>query len=200
MTGQKAKVKTGQKSGPSQVRIIGGQWRGRKLSFDGGHDLRPTLGRTRETLFNWLRPRIRGARILDLFAGSGALGFEALSQGAAHATFVETNGRTIAALKTNAANLNIEERCTIIQTDALRFLQRMTEPVDIVFLDPPFKAPEHLAQTVTHLLEHQLVREYLYLESSDQTLIESLADTPGISTHRQTRSGDAYAGLLDIAP
>ena len=199
MTGQKAKVKTGKKSGPSQVRIIGGQWRGRKLNFDGGNDLRPTLGRTRETLFNWLRPRIRGAKVLDLFAGSGALGFEALSQGAAHVTFVETNSKTITTLKSNAANLNIEARCTITRTDAMRFLQHMTEPVDIVFLDPPFRAPEHLNQAVTYLLEHQLVRDCLYLEASDQSLIERLADTPGISTHRHTRSGDAYAGLLDIA-
>ena len=79
------------------------------------------------------------------------------------------------------------------------FLRRMTEPVDIVFLDPPFKAPEHLTQAVTYLLEHQLVRECLYVEASDQRLIEHLANTPGISTHRQTRSGDAYAGLLEIA-
>lgn len=199
MTGQKAKVKTGKKSGPSQVRIIGGQWRGRKLNFDGGNDLRPTLGRTRETLFNWLRPRIRGARVLDLFAGSGALGFEALSQGAAHATFVETNGRTIAALKSNAASLDISERCTITKTDAMDFLRHMAEPVDIVFLDPPFKAPEYLTRAVTRLLEHQLVRECLYVEASDQSLIERLTNTPGISTHRQTRSGDAYAGLLEIA-
>ena len=193
-----SKEKTRQKSGPSQVRIIGGQWRARKLVFDGGRDLRPTLGRTRETLFNWLRPRIRGARVLDLFAGSGSLGFEALSQGAAHATFVDTNSRTISALKTNVTNLNSNECCRIVKTDAMSFLQGMTEPVDIVFLDPPFREPERLTQSVTHLLEHHLVRGYVYLESGDQALIDKLADTPGVCAYRQTRSGDAYAGLLEI--
>ncbi|XOV83755.1 MAG: 16S rRNA (guanine(966)-N(2))-methyltransferase RsmD [bacterium] len=191
--------KSRQKSGPSQVRIIGGLWRGRKLSFDGGPDLRPTLGRTRETLFNWLRPYIRNARVLDLFAGSGALGFEALSQGAAHATFVDTNGRTIAALQTNAAILGVQSDCHIVKADGLRFLQRLTEPVDIVFLDPPFAGPERLSQTVSHLLEHQLVRQCLYLESADKVLIDTLADRPGVVVdYRQTRSGDAYAGLLHL--
>lgn len=192
------KEKSRQKSGPSQVRIIGGQWRGRKLSFEGGNDLRPTLGRTRETLFNWLRPHIRDARVLDLFAGSGSLGFEALSQGASHATFVDTDGRAIAALKANVANLSIGEHCSIVKADAMHFLKRMTEPVDIVFLDPPFREPERLTQSVAHLLEHRLVRDFLYLEAGDQTLIDKLADVPGISAYRQTRSGDAYAGLLEI--
>ncbi|CAE7565677.1 rsmD [Symbiodinium necroappetens] len=192
------KEKSRQKSGPSQVRIIGGQWRGRKLPFDGGSDLRPTSGRTRETLFNWLRPRIRNAQVLDLFAGSGSLGLEALSQGASHATFVDTDSRTIAALRANVANLGIGGRCSIIKADAMHFLKRMTEPVDIVFLDPPFREPERLIQSVTHLLEHHLVRDCLYLESGDQSLIDQLADVPGLSAYRQTRSGDAYAGLLEI--
>ena len=86
----------------NEVRIIGGQWRGRKLTFPNRQDLRPTLGRVRETLFNWLAPHVQGSRCLDLYAGSGALGFEALSRGAAEVTFVERDRKAAAALKGNA--------------------------------------------------------------------------------------------------
>lgn len=190
---------TRQKTSPSQVRIIGGQWRGRKLAFDGGRDLRPTLGRTRETLFNWLRPHILNTRVLDLFAGSGALGFEALSQGAAYAIFVDTNSKTLAALKTNVSLLGINKNCSVIKADAVRYLQRLADPVDIVFLDPPFSQPELLQLTVALLLEQKLVRQFIYLESRDQRLIAGLAESSGISSCRQTRSGEAYAGLLEVS-
>ena len=90
----------------NEVRIIGGQWRGRKLRFPDRPDLRPTLGRVRETLFNWLAPDIHGAHCLDLYAGSGALGFEALSRGAAEVTFVERDRKAASALQANVELLN----------------------------------------------------------------------------------------------
>ena len=100
--------------------------------------LRPTSERIRETLFNWLAPRIRGASCLDLFAGTGALGFEALSRGAAAVTFVEKSGRAVRTLRQNAAKLGATG-AAIRQGDALGFLRAAgQEPYDVVFLDPPF--------------------------------------------------------------
>lgn len=124
-----------------QLRIIGGQWRGHKLHFADVEGLRPTGDRVRETLFNWLAPVILGAHCLDLFAGSGALGFEALSRGATHAILVEKDTAATALLKQNGALLRTE-RAQIIQTDASQWLNTFTpeKPFDVVFLDPPFAA------------------------------------------------------------
>ncbi len=122
----------------STLRIIGGQWRGRKINFMPYPDLRPTTDMTRETLFNWLHPWLANANCLDMFAGSGALGFEALSRGAKHVTMVDASARVIRQLRTNAQTL---------QTQAIDFhVARMPERLnsikqqrfDIIFIDPPF--------------------------------------------------------------
>ncbi|HTX24775.1 MAG TPA: 16S rRNA (guanine(966)-N(2))-methyltransferase RsmD [Steroidobacteraceae bacterium] len=121
------------------LRIIGGTWRGRRLRFPACADIRPTPDRVRETLFNWLGSRVVGARGLDLFAGSGALGLEALSRGAAHVQFVEQQGeaaRSLGRLLTAWGARNASVR----RGDALRFLAGRSEPFDLVFLDPPFQA------------------------------------------------------------
>jgi 16S rRNA (guanine966-N2)-methyltransferase len=128
-TGRRARV----------LRIIGGSHRGRRLQFPAGVEIRPTPDRVRETLFNWLQPRIVGARVLDLFAGSGALGLEALSRGAAEVTFVERDRRAAAAIDT----LLKEWRATtgfVVCADALAWLKSGSTPFDIVFLDPPYDA------------------------------------------------------------
>ena len=120
------------------MRIIGGVWRGRRLRFPPSPEIRPTPDRVRETLFNWLAPRVPGARCLDLFAGSGALGLEALSRGAAHVIFVE---RDAAAAREISARLTEwgAQGATVERTDARGFLERTpVAPFDIVFLDPPF--------------------------------------------------------------
>jgi 16S rRNA (guanine966-N2)-methyltransferase len=119
------------------LRIIGGTWRGRKLRFPDRPDLRPTPDRVRETLFNWLGTRTAGARCLDLFAGSGALGLEALSRGAAHVSFIERDPVTARALRARLSEWQAsggQVECA----DALRFLNGAPEPFDVVFLDPPF--------------------------------------------------------------
>lgn len=125
--------------GSNQLRIIGGLWRGRKLSFPDANGLRPTGDRIRETLFNWLAPEIHGAHCLDLFAGSGALGLEALSRGAETSLLLEKNADAARQLKSNlqllqAGNGNVE------QTDSLEWLTRQppAHRYDIVFIDPPF--------------------------------------------------------------
>ena len=129
------------KSGARQVRIIGGEWRGRKLSFPDLPQLRPSPDRVRETLFNWLQPVIPGARCLDLYAGSGALGMEALSRGAQSVTLVDLDSRAVRSLQQNLDTLiagDRPERARVVQQNVLEFLQGPARPVDVVFLDPPY--------------------------------------------------------------
>lgn len=134
----------------NEVRIIGGNFRGRKLTFPDLPDLRPTLGRVRETLFNWLRADVAGSRCLDLFAGSGALGFEALSRGAASVTFVEIDRTAARSLTDNAARLSVSDRVEVIRGRADDALRRAEGSWDIVFLDPPFR--QHRAVTLLETL------------------------------------------------
>lgn len=123
----------------NSVRIIGGSWRGRKLSFADAPGLRPTPDRVRETLFNWLHGRLEGKRCLDLFAGSGALGLEALSRGARLAVLLESNPSVATHLKAQAAILGADS-AQIVQTDAGRYLRGASQPFDVIFIDPPFDA------------------------------------------------------------
>lgn len=123
---------------PGRVRIVAGKWRGRRLPVPDAPGLRPTSERIRETLFNWLAPRIEGARCLDLYAGTGALGFEALSRGAAEVLFVEQSDAAACGLADSARLLD-SVNATIHVGDAVRFLEKAeARQRDIVFLDPPF--------------------------------------------------------------
>ncbi len=138
MTSKKGR-KHGARHRPGQVRIIGGKWRGRNIAVAASGDLRPTPNRIRETVFNWLSPRIEGAVCLDLFAGSGALGFEALSRGAANVVMLDTDPMAIAMLQHTQARLGADA-VKIIRQDALDWLEQNTVKYDIVFLDPPFQS------------------------------------------------------------
>jgi 16S rRNA (guanine(966)-N(2))-methyltransferase RsmD len=123
------------------VRIIGGVWRSRILEFPDAADLRPTPDRVRETLFNWLGRDLSGAACLDLFAGSGALGFEALSRGAASVVMVENNAAALGALRENATRLGAEN-VTFVRGDALEFARGARSRFDrfnVVFVDPPYR-------------------------------------------------------------
>lgn len=122
----------------NQLRIIAGKWRGRKLRFADGRGLRPTPDRVRETLFNWLMPVMNGARCLDLFAGSGALGLESLSRGASDVVMIDNNPAVIAQLRENLKLLD-NPPVQLIQADGLKWLQQQAnQSFDIVFLDPPY--------------------------------------------------------------
>jgi len=137
--------------GSNQLRIIGGEWRGRKLRFPDAPNLRPTPDRVRETIFNWLAPMIHCARCLDLFAGSGALGLEALSRGAAFTTFVDSHKKVTQALIAHLDLLKASEQAEVLQIDSVKFLKNTAQPYDLIFLDPPY----HLdfMQKVIPLLE-----------------------------------------------
>jgi len=167
------------------LRIIGGAWRGRRLRFPPQAEIRPTPDRVRETLFNWLGPRVPGSRCLDLFAGSGALGLEALSRGAAHVTFVE---RDVVAVRELRARL-AEWRATgaeVEHSDALRFLGTAAQAFDIVFLDPPFASP--LLPESCRLLEerHWLgVHALIYVETDARGGLPPLPQTWTVTKAKQ---------------
>jgi 16S rRNA (guanine966-N2)-methyltransferase len=132
------KTETNTSGARNSVRIIGGGWRGRRVSFPDLPGLRPTPDRVRETLFNWLQQAVAGARCLDLFAGSGALGLEALSRGAKELVFVEQAVAASRALQEQLVRLGGERRSQVVEMGAARYLRNSAQPFDIVFLDPPF--------------------------------------------------------------
>ena len=135
-----------------QIRIIGGLWRGRKLPVLNSEGLRPTTDRIKETLFNWLMFDINERRCLDLFAGSGSLGFEALSRGASQVVMVEKDHQVAQQLSQNLARLP-QAPATVVNTDAMRYLASSATPFDLVFLDPPFH--QELLPQVCQRLEEQ---------------------------------------------
>lgn len=127
-------------SARNQLRIIGGRWRRQRLFFPSRAGLRPTADAVRETVFNWLQFYIQGARCLDLFAGSGALGLEAVSRGARHAVLVERSQAVVESLRTNVERLRAGDGVAVIHAEAERFLAGRAELFDLVFLDPPFNS------------------------------------------------------------
>ena len=176
----------------NEVRIIGGKWKGRKIAFSALGGLRPSLGRARETLFNWLAADITGARCLDLFAGSGALGLEALSRGAAEVTFVERNRIAARSLKDNLARLSADN-ATVHAVPAQRFLKRAEAQWDIIFLDPPCGSGA-LEPTLAAMGSRQLLHPqgWVYVE---QPRRESLQDVPGWQVVKQSTAGDTLFAL-----
>ncbi|WP_101925843.1 MULTISPECIES: 16S rRNA (guanine(966)-N(2))-methyltransferase RsmD [Luteimonas] len=153
------------KPAPGKVRIIGGQWRGTRLDVPEVRGLRPTSDRARETLFNWLQPMLPGARVLDLFAGTGALGLEAVSRGAAHALLVERDPVLATALAATASRLPGGAAVEVRRADALQVLATApSAPFDLAFVDPPFD--DGLWPAVLAALPRALAADaWLYVES-----------------------------------
>ncbi len=171
-----------------QLRIIGGAWRGRHLHFPAVLGLRPTPDRVRETLFNWLQPIIPGARCLDLFAGSGALSFEALSRGAAEAVLVERDAAAAHALQQHVETLRASQ-ARIVPDDALHYLRGTPHPYDVIFLDPPFQ-DQLLPACVAALAAGGWLapRAWIYLEADKRTPLPPWP--PGWSLHRSKIAGE----------
>jgi 16S rRNA (guanine966-N2)-methyltransferase len=160
--------------GERVLRIIGGTWRGRKLRFPAAAAIRPTPDRVRETLFNWLAGAVPGARCLDLFAGSGALGLEALSRGAAHVTFVEHDAAAARELGARLKEWQAPD-ASVQRADALRFLAGAAgEPYDIAFLDPPFDA--QLLEPAAMLLGERWLKDgaLIYVECAARAGLPAL--------------------------
>ena len=182
---------------PRAVRIIGGQWKRSKLAVADARGLRPTPDRVRETLFNWLGQDLSGWRCLDAFAGSGALGFEAASRGAADVVLLERDRRLAvrlneAKLRLNAGQLRVEA------TDAMAWMARCpADTFELVFIDPPFDAP--LVEPALALAGRLVVPQgYVYVEAG-QALPNDLLASQGLTLHRQGRAGAVHFHLLQRA-
>ncbi|MEX2495036.1 MAG: 16S rRNA (guanine(966)-N(2))-methyltransferase RsmD [Woeseia sp.] len=183
---------------PGRVRIVAGKWRGRRLDVADVPELRPTSERIRETLFNWIAPRIEGSRCLDLFAGSGVLGLEALSRGAAAVQFVERDPRAVRFLRDSVDNLGAEH-AVVHGVDALRFLQA-AEPAahDFVFLDPPYSFDN--LEALCGLLEGRgwlAQGASVYVEQDARKAAATLP--PGWTVRREKKAGNVRYLLADVA-
>ena len=175
------------------VRIVGGAWRGRRLPVPPVAGLRPTPDRVRETLFNWLASAITGARCLDLYAGTGALGFEALSRGAAHVVFVERHPRAVTRLRQSAAALGAD--CAVFAGNASAFLADATARFDVIFLDPPYDIDPG---PVCRVLKDRLTAQGLvYVERGSAEDLQALEVWGQFS--KQGRAGAVHFGLLQLA-
>ena len=187
------------KRGHNQLRLIGGQWRGRKLSFTPIEGLRPTPDRVRETLFNWLAGDLHGAQCLDLFAGSGALGLESLSRGAAHCDFVDTSNVAIKQLRSHLQILDDDSRGHCHTDSALSYLAKAKQQWDIVYLDPPF-GQDLLAPCCKILDEEKCLTPgaRVYIESGTK---DQLPEFPASwEPHREKKAGDVSYRLFIVHP
>ncbi len=170
---------------PRKLRIIGGTLRGSRIAIAAAHGLRPTPDRVRQTLFDWLAPVIAGAQCLDLFAGTGALGIEALSRGAASVDFVEADAQLTDSLRANLARL--KQTARVHRADALAFLGAAAAHYDVIFLDPPFAAD--LCSVAAHALEQRgcfAATAWVYVESPAAAVP---AVPPHWRLHREGRAG-----------
>ncbi|HHT00087.1 MAG TPA: 16S rRNA (guanine(966)-N(2))-methyltransferase RsmD [Thiomicrospira sp.] len=179
-----------------EVRIIGGDWRGRKLPVLSAIGLRPTSDRVRETVFNWLQFEIPGANCLDVFSGSGALSFEALSRGAKHATLLELDSANAKQLKQNLQTLKVTN-ASVQQTDSLQWLSQPADEVyDVIFLDPPFNKGL-MQEAVDKLFTSGYVKgnqAWLYLEQEKQLDWPTLPE--GWVCHREKTTSQVRFGLF----
>ncbi|WP_426287032.1 16S rRNA (guanine(966)-N(2))-methyltransferase RsmD [Luteibacter sp. E-22] len=183
-------------SAPGRIRVIGGTLRNSRIEVPDLPGLRPTSERVRETLFNWLQPVVDGARCLDLFAGTGALGIEALSRGAAAVTFVEREPRLATALKANLARFKVSGE--VVGDDAGRWLRGPGRPFDLVLLDPPF-ALDAWADTARALEEGGWLaaHAWIYVESP-RGAVFALPDN--WLPHRQGQAGEVAYALYRRTP
>jgi 16S rRNA (guanine966-N2)-methyltransferase len=185
-----------QKNNKNSLRIIGGTWRSRRIQFLDNPDIRPTPDRVRETLFNWLAKKIDGASCLDLFAGSGALGFEAASRGASQVIQVDVDAATTEMLVTQKQVLDAQQ-IHIVQQDALAFLQQTEQAFDIIFLDPPFNT-ELLNQALSALIARKLVAPegLIYMESAAQFIVPQCLDE--LTCRREKVAGQVRYALFEM--
>ena len=182
---------------PQHVKIIGGNWRGTKLSVVRKDGVRPTPNRVRETLFNWLQMSIEGSDCLDMFAGSGALGFEAVSRGAASATLIDTDSKVIDLLADQVNRLNADN-VKIFCVDSLQYCERTDKKYDCIFIDPPFSR-FNLAEILDKIARSPILKDHalIYVEGSAGDLPQQLP----LDWHwkRQSQAGDVEYGLIQTS-
>lgn len=187
----------GQRQGAGEIRLIGGRWRSRRISVPDRPDLRPTPDRLRETLFNWIGHDLRDSHCLDLFAGSGALGLEALSRGAQSATFVDSDGGAIESLARAVDQLECHSLANLINDDALRFIETTGQRFDIVFADPPFQG-ELLGPLIKSLADGQRLKPdaLVFLEYHRDTTLPTMPENWQL--HRSSTVGVSTGSLARV--
>ncbi len=176
------------------MRIISGTARGRKLKEPQGLDTRPTTDKVKESLFNIIQFELEGRRVLDLFAGTGQLGLEALSRGAERCTFVDQRRESAALVRENVKLCRFEDRSQVTQEEALAFLCSCKERYDVIFLDPPYKT-DLLNQCIEKIARFDILREYgiIVCESGTDWTVPSLM--PPYETGREYRYGQIKLSL-----
>jgi 16S rRNA (guanine966-N2)-methyltransferase len=174
------------------VRIIGGEWRSRRISFPAAEQIRPTPDRVRETLFNWLGQELDGLSCADLFAGSGALGLEAASRGAARVTLVDNNPRVVASLMASKRMLGADQ-VSVVKADALEFLAHDQSVFDLVFVDPPFVDGPPVA-IMKSLSKRLTIGAMVYYEGG-----QKYEAPPGWRLQKHGRAGLVHFHLLQVA-
>lgn len=169
--------KVSSRSSVGEIRIIGGQWRGRKLKVHNKEGLRPTTDRIKETVFNWLMMDIREAKVLDCFAGSGSLGFEAISRGAQSLHAIELDKTAAKQLLDNVKTLQAQDRISVANGDFFEQSKSLVGVFDLVFVDPPFHK-NLVAPTIAALLNGNLVQtgSLLYVEQANDDIVEIDSD------------------------
>ncbi|MBS0615172.1 MAG: 16S rRNA (guanine(966)-N(2))-methyltransferase RsmD [Verrucomicrobia bacterium] len=182
----------------AHLQILSGKLKGRSLQSPRGEQTRPTTAILRKSVFDTLRPYLEGAHFLDLFAGSGAMGIEALSNGAAHATFVENHPLALKALRHNLQTLELEKHSTVLAMDAETALKKMHAPFDVIYSDPPYESTFHTL-LLPFLGTHSLLRPegFLFLEEGKETPYQSL---PHLQFVRTRNFGDSYLHHFRAAP
>jgi 16S rRNA (guanine966-N2)-methyltransferase len=179
-----------------RLRIIGGEFRSRLIDFDADAGVRPTPDRVRQTVFDWLNPMIDGSAVLDLFAGSGALGLEALSRGAAQASFVETGARQADDIRAAIGKLGVATRAEVLRGDGISFLRGTASRYEIVFVDPPYDSPL-LAATLASLPPVLKALNRIYLEWPKGQPPQLPA---GYTVLKEKAAGQVSYGLITYAP
>ncbi len=193
--GSRSKRSASAKGRQGKIRIIAGAWRGRQLVVEDVEGLRPTGDRIKEMLFNWLQPHIAGSRCLDLFAGSGGLGFEAASRYAEHVVLVERDRLAAQQLARQIDQFDAQKSITLYSSSAERFLNDNSSPFDLIFVDPPFQ--EGLLEAILPLLpSHLSVGGLVYVECGAKQVT---APPAGFAILKEKTAGDVSARLLQLS-
>lgn len=197
----KAKNKKQSSASSGEIRIIGGQWRGRKLKVHNKEGLRPTTDRLKETVFNWLMMNIRNSKVLDCFAGAGSLGFEAVSRGAESLICIEKDKQAANQLKSNCALLKADNQISVLQGDFFSQTQHLNTSFDLVFIDPPFHKGM-AAKTITSLIDNKLITTdsliYLEQESNSDFRLEDSDFSDKFEMLKEKQAGQVLAQLFKV--
>ena len=187
------------KGNSGEIRIIGGQWRGRKLKVHDKEGLRPTTDRLKETLFNWLMMDIRNAKVLDCFCGAGSLSFEAASRGAQHVTCIEKDKQAASQLTQNAMTLHAQSLFTLLQGDFFVQVKQLNNAFDVIFIDPPFHQGM-IENTLLELIKNNVLKTgsivYVEQESSGSFDLSNSSLSSQFELTKEKKAGQVLAQLF----